>query len=138
MLDLFTGYRIGPNTIRIIRTYWERLTIVAKAGTYCGHSFKGYQGVNQGDPLSPTIFNVVVDTIIRHWVTVVTPTEAGTGSLGLTIMNLLAYFYAYDGLVAPTQQERLQRAFSVCVDTVWMIWPPSNNMLVIGSVDLLR
>ena len=28
--------------------------------------------------------------------------------------------------------------FSVCVDTVWLIWPPSNNMLVIGSVDMLR
>ena len=23
------------------------------------------------DPLSPTIFNVVVDTLVRHWVTVV-------------------------------------------------------------------
>ena len=22
----------------------------------------------QGDPLSPTIFNVVVDAVVRHWV----------------------------------------------------------------------
>ena len=28
--------------------------------------------------------------------------------------------------------------FSVCVNTVWLIQPPSNNMSVIGSVDLLR
>ena len=25
--------------------------------------------VTQGDPLSPTIFNVVVDVVVRHWVT---------------------------------------------------------------------
>ena len=24
--------------------------------------------MTQGDPLSPTIFNVVVDAVIRHWV----------------------------------------------------------------------
>ena len=64
-------------------------------------------------PCPPNIFNVVVDTVIRHWVTVVTPTEAGTGVIGLTIIDLAAYFYANDGLVTSTQPERLQRAFDV-------------------------
>ena len=31
---------------------------------------KGYRVVTQGDPLSPTISNVVVDEVVRHWVTV--------------------------------------------------------------------
>ena len=47
--------------------------MVAKAGGYFRSLFKGYQGVAQGDPLSPTIFKVVVDAVTRHWVTVVTP-----------------------------------------------------------------
>ena len=55
--------------------YWDRLTMVAKAGGYFGCLFKVYQGVMQGDPMSPTIFNMVVVTFIRHWVTVVTPSE---------------------------------------------------------------
>ena len=25
--------------------------------------------MTKGDPLSPTIFNVVMDTVVRHWVT---------------------------------------------------------------------
>ena len=52
--------------------------MVAKAGRHFGHLLKGYRGVTQGNSLPPTIFNVVVDAVICHWVTVVTPTEAGT------------------------------------------------------------
>ena len=44
---------------------------------------------------------------------VVTPNEAGTGGLGLTIIDLAAYFYVNDGLVALNQPERLQRAFDL-------------------------
>ena len=62
----------------------------------------------QGEPPSPTILNVVVDAIIRHWVMVMTPTEAGIGGLGLTIIYLADYFYTNDGLVALTQPKRLQ------------------------------
>ena len=64
--------------------------MVAKAGSYFGRPFMGYQRVTQGDSLSPNIFNVVVDAIIRHWVTVVTPNEAVTGGLGLIIIDLVA------------------------------------------------
>ena len=38
--------------------------MVAKAGGYFGRPFKGYQGSTQGDPLCPTIFNVVMDAVI--------------------------------------------------------------------------
>ena len=38
-------------------------------GGYFGEAFKGDRGVTQGDLLSPTIFNVVVDAVVRHCVT---------------------------------------------------------------------
>ena len=44
--------------------------MVARAGGYYGKGFKGGRGVTQGDPLSPTILNVVVDAVVRHWVTI--------------------------------------------------------------------
>ena len=44
--------------------------MVAKEGGYYRVSFMGTRGVTQGDPLSPTIFNMVVGEGVRHWVTV--------------------------------------------------------------------
>ena len=41
--------------------------MAARAGGYYGKAFKGARGVTQGDLLSPTIFNVVVDAVVRHW-----------------------------------------------------------------------
>ena len=70
-LDILEEYGVGSRTLRILQTYWVRLQMEAKAGGHYGPAFQSYRGVTQGDPLSPTIFNVVVDAVIRHWVTVV-------------------------------------------------------------------
>ena len=43
-----------------------RLTMVARAGGNYRADFKGDRGVTKGDPLSPTIFNMVVDAVVRH------------------------------------------------------------------------
>ena len=84
--------------------------------------------------MSPTIFNVVVDTVIRHWVTVVTPTEAVTGSLGLTIINLAAYFYADGGLMVSIQSERLQSEFDVLSVLFNQVSLQTNTEKTVGMV----
>ena len=66
-LEILEGYGVGPSARRLLTTYWRRLTMVARASGYYGEVFKGAWGVTQGEPLSPTIFNVVVDAVVRHW-----------------------------------------------------------------------
>ena len=56
--------------------------MVARAGGYYGTGFKGERGVTQGDPLSPTIFNVVVDAVVRHWVTLAVEEAETRGERG--------------------------------------------------------
>ena len=56
--------------------------MVARAGGYYREAFKGAWGVTQGDPLSPTIFNVVVDAVVRHWVMLVMATAEKRGERG--------------------------------------------------------
>ena len=70
-LKILEGYVVGPRARWILQAYWEKMTMVARAGGYYGESFKGARGVTQGDPLSSTIVNVVVDVVVCHWVTMV-------------------------------------------------------------------
>ena len=73
--------------------------MVARSGGYCGTAFKGGRGVKQGDPLSPTVFNVVVDAVVRHWVTGVIADAQERGNLGKEGRHQAALFYADDGMV---------------------------------------
>ena len=66
-LDILEGYGVVPRALCLLRRYWGRLQMVAQAGGDYGETFCGERGVTQGDPLLPTIFNVVVDAVVRHW-----------------------------------------------------------------------
>ena len=72
-LDLLAAYGVGPRTVRLLWNYWDRLAMVDKASGYFVRLSKVCRSVMQGNPLSPTIFNVVVDAVICHCVTLVTP-----------------------------------------------------------------
>ena len=53
---------------------------MARVGEYYGAPLYGEQGVTQGYPLSPTILNVVVDAVVRHWESLVAEQEGGYSS----------------------------------------------------------
>jgi hypothetical protein len=57
---------MGPNLIRILRNFWENLQVVPRQSGFYGHPIPSRRGVTQGDPLSPTIFNIVIDAIVRE------------------------------------------------------------------------
>ena len=67
-LEILEGYGLVPRACRLLRAYWGKMTMVARAGGYYGETFKAARGVTQIGLLSPTIFNVVVDVAVRHWV----------------------------------------------------------------------
>ena len=72
---------MGTWLIRLLQKYWSRLTMVSKSVGYHGPPFKYFRRMTQVNLLSPTIFNVIVDSVVQHWVTVVA--EGGVGSEGL-------------------------------------------------------
>ena len=73
--------------------------MVARAGGYYGTAFKEARGVTQGDPLSPTIFNVVVDAVVCNWVTVVIADVKEWGERGQEGRHQAALFYSDNGMV---------------------------------------
>ena len=92
--------------------------MVARSGRYFGGPFKGQCGVIHGNPISPAIFNLMVDAVFRHWVSVVVEAEGCDGLEGFVryVQRLVAYFYADYGLITSTWSEILQRVFDVLKD----------------------
>ena len=58
---------MGYRALHLLRQYWVRLRMVVRVVGCYGAIFRGEIGVTQGDPLAPTIFNVVVDVVVCHW-----------------------------------------------------------------------
>ena len=54
--------------------------MVTRAGGYHREPLHGERGVTQGEPLSPTIFNVVVDEVVRYWDSLVAERAGGDNS----------------------------------------------------------
>ncbi len=61
---LLEGYGAGPRMIWLIRGHWRDAIMVCRAAGYYGKAFKDSRGVTQGGPLSATLFNIVVDTVV--------------------------------------------------------------------------
>ena len=81
-MEILVGCGVGPPTEKILRHYWDHLSMVARAGHYYETPFKGHQGVTQGSPLSPIIFNIVVYVVIHHCITLVTGEDARLDGFG--------------------------------------------------------
>ena len=71
------------------------------------------RGVTQGDLLSPTIFNVVVDVVVWHWLEGLQTANEEKGVTGGG--HFSAIFYADDRMVGALDPKWLQGAFSALV-----------------------
>ena len=64
----------------------------------------------------PNIFNVVVDAVVRHWVTMALEESEKSGERGNEGRHQAALFYADDGMVALSDPHWLQWAFDALVN----------------------
>ena len=65
-MEILVGYEVLLQTERILRYYWDHISMVNRAGHYYGTPLNTPLVATQGDPLSITIFNMVVDAVICH------------------------------------------------------------------------
>ena len=101
----------GEKALCLISRFWKQSVMVCRAGGRYGRVFRARRGVTQGGPLSPTIFNIMVDAVVREWLqNTLTPEDAKLAIQD--VRKLMAAFYADDGLVASRDPVRLQQAFN--------------------------
>ena len=114
-LKILERYGMGPWACHILWIYWDRLWMVSQAGGYYGVAFQVFCGVTQGDPLSPTILNEVVDAVVRHWVAVMVDQVGGQEVHGQQGQHKSYLLYADDGMVASSEPGWLQGNLSTLV-----------------------
>ena len=108
--------------------------MVVRAGVYYGTAFQGARKVTQGYPLSPTIFNVLVDVVVRHWVTVVITGAEDRGESGKEVRHQSALFYVDNGTVASSDPRWLQGAFNTLVGLFDILGLQTNAGNTVGMV----
>ena len=95
--------------------------MVARSGSYYRSTFQGARVVTQGDLLSPTTFNVVVDAVVRHWVTVIIDDAEERGDRGQEGRHQAALFYTENGMIASSDPRWIQGAFNNLVGLFYMV-----------------
>ena len=71
--------------------------------------------MTQGNPLPPTIFNVVVDAVVWHWVHGVVEEAESRGETRQEGRHQAALVYADDGIVASSDPAWPQGAFNALI-----------------------
>ena len=99
-MDIMAGYGIRHRKERIFTFYWENLSIVEQEGCYCRDMFKGHQGDTQGYTLFSAIFNMVADTVICHWFTLVAGEESGPEGFVRAVQWLAEFIYTISRILA--------------------------------------
>ena len=77
--------------------------MVKTVSRYYGIPFKGLKGFNQGDPLYPNIFNIVVDAVGRHWVMIIVEGAAAIKIFDCAVQQMANLLYACDVLLESTE-----------------------------------
>jgi len=108
-LEILEGYGVGANLRRIISRIWDGDTMVPKQSGYFGEPFRASRGVRQGDIVSPIIFNIIADAVIRDW-------EVRMGDGREMRRETKAQFYADDGLLSGEDPTEVQRGLDILTD----------------------
>ena len=66
-LKILHGVGVDEKTVWLIARFWKESGLCCRATGFYGRLFKVRCGVTQGSPLSPTIFNLMVDSVMREW-----------------------------------------------------------------------
>jgi hypothetical protein len=114
-LEILRQYGVGPNVIRLLSNFWEKLNIVARQSGYYSSPFRISRGVTQGDVISPMIFNIVVDCVIRYWFHCLS-LDPLTVNADDSIPEVSAGFYADDGVLAGHDPDQLQSSLDLLVE----------------------
>jgi Reverse transcriptase (RNA-dependent DNA polymerase) len=67
ILQLLQQYGVGPNICNIIEQIWRNDKLIPKQNKFFGTPIFATRGVRQGEIMSPKLFNIMIDAVIRDY-----------------------------------------------------------------------
>ena len=93
-------YGAGPKLQVLLAEFWSRQEVVTRQNGLHGTQFRATRGMTQGRLTSPTLFNVEVYRVVRHWLSfTVEDNYATINGLGMSVGRCMGVFYADDGMI---------------------------------------
>jgi hypothetical protein len=88
--------------------------------------------------MSPTIFNIVVDAVVRQWLSHVCSNAVAMDGLDYEVGEKYFLFYADDGLVAAMDKDWVQESFDTLInlfERVGLRTNTQNTKVIMGHIS---
>ena len=116
LLKTLEGYGAGPKMRDILAEFWEWQEVVTQKNVYNVSQFRVTRGTTQGGMKLLTLFNVVVEKMVRNWLSMTVEDDTIIhDDLGHAVGQIMGVFYAYNGFIGSQDPEWLQRALNVII-----------------------
>ena len=116
LLITLEGYGSGPHICGLLETLWYCQQVFPRQNGFHRQAFPATKGTMQGGLVSLTLFNLVVDNVIRTWLDMtVEDQRVAHDGLVDTVGRCLGVFYSEDGMVRSRNPNWLQHVVNVPV-----------------------
>jgi len=97
-------YGFPTKMLTLIALQWDKMQVIPKQADFFGIPFYQHSGQITGSIIGPLIFNIVVDSAVRYWMTIIVDDGGASAMNGLTVKELLLLFYANDGMIVSSSR----------------------------------
>ena len=107
-METLRGYGLNVDLQRLIKRYWDGWRVVPRSRRYYGQKIQTGKRVTQRDLVSPTIFNIVVDTVVWETLREVCRPQEALHRMGWAMGEQNIVSYADDGRIAGRKPIQMQ------------------------------
>jgi len=73
-------YGLPPKMLTLIALQWDKMQVIPKQADFFGIPFYQHSGQITRSIIGPLIFNIVVDSVVRYWMTIMVD-DGGTSAM---------------------------------------------------------
>jgi exonuclease III len=128
LLTIMSCYGFGFRAMRFFTNCWEGAFVAPRAGGVYGPRVTVRAGVRQGDVISPLLFNLMVDAILRY-------TDREKPDLLARVQTI---FYADDGRLGGEEADKVQEVMDFVADLFERMGLEVNTSKTVSMTNRLR